>query len=104
MRTVSIPSILSKRVSVYLAPALDHNDVITKGCFDKRRKDGLVHGRWLEGERSILKWALHSHYIRRGLLNCWINKKARTTIDLRVIQPRLPPACEKTVEYDIPTK
>ena len=28
--------ILSKRVNFYLAPALDHNNVITKVCFDKR--------------------------------------------------------------------
>ena len=63
MRIVLIPH--TERVSLYLAPALYHNDVITMLSFDKRREDGLVHSRWFEGKRSILKWALHSYDIRR---------------------------------------
>lgn len=42
-----------------LTSALYHDDVVTKVGFDKRREDGLIHGRWLEGKCCILKGSHH---------------------------------------------
>jgi hypothetical protein len=42
-----------------LASALYHDDVVAKVGFDKRREDGSIHSRWLEGKSCILKGPLH---------------------------------------------
>ena len=76
-----------------LATAFHHDDMVTEVGLDEGRHDWLVHRRRFQRKCCILEWALCMPSTWRKRRTCC--QDIHTTIEPRVIQPRLPPAIER---------